>query len=88
MAERPHAVDETRIEAWLVEQVADLLALDHDEVDPRQPLADLGLNSIAAVTLTGDLERWLDLDLPPTLAWEHPTIHDLARFLAAQVAEG
>jgi acyl carrier protein len=33
-----------------------------------------------------ELEEWLELELTPDLLFEHPTISDLARYLAGRAA--
>ena len=38
--------------------------------------------------LSGELEEWLARTLSPTLVWDHPTIHGLARFLAGEAMPG
>jgi acyl carrier protein len=70
------------IEDWLVAYLAPLLSVHTDEIDRRRPFAEFGLDSLAAVTLSGELERWLDRELSPTLVWDYPTIETLARHLA------
>ncbi len=69
------------IQAWLVQQLADVLSLDPTTVDVTQPLTRYGLDSIDAVTLVADLEDWLDLELPSTLLWDYPTIAKAATYL-------
>jgi len=46
----------------------------------------LGLDSANSVYLIVELEEWLGLELTPDLLFEHPTISDLARYLAARAA--
>lgn len=45
------------------------------------PLTQYGLDSIAALTIAGELEDQFELELPSTLLWDCPTINDLANFL-------
>jgi len=40
------------------------------------------LDSVAAVGLAGELEDWLDVELPATILWDYPTIAALAEYLA------
>lgn len=62
---------------WVAElvlaTVAAELGLSEDGVDPRLPLAEIGVDSIMTVALRKQLERKTGLALPPTLLWEHPT---------------
>ncbi len=79
VAENP---DAAAIRRWLVAYLVAELGVDPDDIAPAAPFDDLGLDSAAAVTLTGDLEDWLGRPLSPELAYEHPTIDALAAYLA------
>lgn len=70
------------IQAWLKAQVADLIGVEPDGVDVDQTFASFGLSSLAAVSLSGDLDEWLGIPLPATLAWDYPTISKLSERLA------
>ncbi len=63
-------------------KIAAPLGIEAVEIDPRRPLASFGVGSLQAVRLAADLEEWLGRKLSPTLAYDHPTIDELARFLA------
>jgi acyl carrier protein len=69
------------IQNWLVQQLTEQLSLDASTINVSEPLTRYGLDSIDAVTLVGDLEDWLDLELPDTLFWDYPTIAQAAQFL-------
>jgi acyl carrier protein len=45
------------------------------------------LDSISALTIAGDLEDMLGMQLPATLLWDSPTINDLADSLAQMISE-
>ena len=66
---------------WLLARVAELAQVPEQTVLTDQPLALLGLNSLTAVRIAGELSEKLDRRLPPTLAFDHPTIDDICRFL-------
>ncbi|NES69936.1 MAG: acyl carrier protein [Okeania sp. SIO2D1] len=72
------------IQSWLVAQLADQLSLEPDAIKVSEPLTRYGLDSIDAVTLVGDLEDWLDLELPSTLFWDYPTIEKSAQYLVSE----
>ena len=72
------------IERWLVQHIADVLRLDPAAIDPRAPFSHCGVDSAAAIALTGDLGAWLGRDLDPTLPYDYPTIERLARHLGSQ----
>jgi acyl carrier protein len=70
------------IQNWLINQLAEQLSLDAKTIKIAEPLTRYGLDSIDAVTMVGDLEDWLELELPSTLFWDHPTIEKSAQYLA------
>ena len=75
----------TEIQAWLVSYLAELLEIEPEEVEVTIPFNRYGLDSSAAVGLTGDLEEWLGSELDPTLMYDYPTIKALTENLAATV---
>lgn len=77
-----HTADE--IQDWLVAHLAEELGVDSQEIDVREPLASYGLSSVAAVSLSGDLEALLGCQLSATLLWEYSTIESLAGHLAEE----
>lgn len=80
---RPSKTSARDIEAWLIAYIARELGRPAEEIDRDAEFVDLGLGSRHSVLLAGDLEDWLDLPVPPTAAWDHPSIEKLAAFLAA-----
>lgn len=79
---------EEAIQDWLMDRVATWLFVSTtSEIDIEETFAGYGLTSIAAVSMTGDLEEWLGLELSPTLAYEYPTITSLARHLGEMVVQ-
>ena len=81
--------DATAIEGWIVGCLAEMLHVEPESIDVRRPFTYFGLSSADSVILAGDLERWLGgRRLPPTLAWDFPTIELLSRHLAAEEGGG
>ena len=82
----PHSPQPKRgteaIQSFLLARIASMLEMDASAIDPRQPFTYYGLGSVQAVSLTGDLETFLNRKLSPTLAWDYPTIEALSNFLA------
>ncbi|MFD9551170.1 acyl carrier protein [Nocardia salmonicida] len=76
----------TTVQDWLIDRVADYTERAPHQVDPTIPLAELGMDSVSAVALCGEIEdRWM-LDIDPTLVFEYPTIAAIATYLTAEVA--
>ena len=73
---------ETAVRNWLAVRLAAELREPLESIDQRRPFSDLGLDSLQAVMLTGDLADWLGCRLPPTLLEEHPDIESLSRYLS------
>ncbi len=79
---RPDDPAPQAIEAWLVTKIANLLKVAPRQIDTSEPFARFGLDSVAAINLSGELAAWLDKDLSATLVYDYPTIEALARHLA------
>ena len=75
----------TEIQAWIVAYLADLLEVDSDEIEVTIPFDRYGLDSSAAVGLTGDLEDWLGCELDPTLLYDYPTVEALVKNLVSEL---
>lgn len=77
-----HEKSASEIQDWIVAYLADLLEIEPDEVDITIPFDRYGLDSTAAVSLTGDLEDWLTIEIEPTLLYNYPTVEALVRYLS------
>jgi myxalamid-type polyketide synthase MxaE and MxaD len=74
------------LEVRLREQVARILGLEPEQAPARdQPLMQAGLDSLMTVQLRNTLRSSLQLDLPVTLLFDHPTIARLAEHLAGML---
>ncbi|MDY6782670.1 MAG: acyl carrier protein [Cyanobacteriota bacterium] len=72
------------LQNWLVVKLAEQLSVKPETIDTSESLTRYGLDSIDAVTLVGDLEDWLELELPSTLFWDYPTIEKSSEFLVTE----
>jgi acyl carrier protein len=75
--------NELEIAAMLEDAIsADLELPDGQHVDWHLTFVELGLDSAAVVAVSGAAAERLGLEVPPEWLFDHPTIHDLAQFLA------
>ncbi|MEH1782799.1 MAG: beta-ketoacyl synthase N-terminal-like domain-containing protein [Nostoc sp.] len=75
------------IQAWLVNQISQRQNIAPHSIDPRESFSYYGLDSIAAVSLSADLEDWLGCKLLPTLAYDYPTIATLSAYLTETLSQ-
>jgi acyl carrier protein len=83
----PSALDaeaQQRIRRWLIAWVAEYTGTPANAIDPDQPFLRHGLDSVGLLALSGELERYLETSLAPSLLWDFPTITNLSRELAVQ----
>ena len=68
--------------AALLETVFDVLGTYLDELPgPDVPLMDAGVKSLTAVLIARNLSERVDVPLPPTLIYSHPTAQDIVQAL-------
>ncbi|ELR96315.1 acyl carrier protein [Gloeocapsa sp. PCC 73106] len=75
----------TEVQQWLKNYVAELMEVAPETIDIGIPFDRYGLDSSAAIGLTGDLEDWLGIELDPTLLYDYPTIKALTQYLTTTV---
>ncbi|MGI5379739.1 acyl carrier protein [Streptomyces sp. CA-251387] len=76
------------LEGWLTERVAFHLRRTPEEIDPDTPLADYGIDSVAAISICGEIEAHFQLAVSPTIAYDFPTVHAISDHLAERLASG
>ncbi len=76
------------VQNWLVMRIASLMNVEPREIDIKSPFTAFGLTSREAVSLSGELENWLHVELSPTIAYEYPTIELISSHLAPQLEVG
>lgn len=69
------------IREWLIRNVAERMAIEPSEIDVRAKFATYGLDSRAALEITGELENWSGFPLDATLVWDYPCIEAVVEHL-------
>jgi NAD(P)-dependent dehydrogenase (short-subunit alcohol dehydrogenase family)/acyl carrier protein len=72
------------LETLVRESLAEVLGLATTDPALDRPFGELGLNSLAAITLRNRLSGRLGVPIPATLAFNHPSIAAIVRFLASR----
>jgi len=72
------------LQTWLLTKLSEQLKMAVSEIDIREPLARYGLDSMIAVSLSGELETWLERPLSPTIVYDYPSIQALSQYLAGE----
>jgi acyl carrier protein len=76
-----------RTEDFLVQALAKLLKLKPSDIDATISFDRYGLDSAAAVELTGLISKWSGIELEPTLLYDYPTVSHLTAYLMECRAE-
>lgn len=71
---------------WLVDKLAQRLKVSPADVDVDKYFDEFDLDSTEALILAGELENWLGFQIETTAIWYHPTIAQLAEYIAQEQA--
>ncbi len=75
-------VTQPEIAAWCTDYLRRALKLPDGPIDMNAEFPSLGLDSAESVFLVSAIEDWLGLELASDTAVEHPSIAQLANFVA------
>ncbi|GHH11452.1 acyl carrier protein [Streptomyces rubradiris] len=78
--------DVETIRTWLTERVAYFLDARPQDIAADDLLVEIGLDSVYALTLCGDVEDEFGILVEATLAWDHPTIDALTAHIHSELA--
>ncbi|MGH9760590.1 MAG: phosphopantetheine-binding protein, partial [Blastocatellia bacterium] len=83
-----HSLSELReiLEAYLREQIAQVIKLDPARIEPGILLTGLGFDSLMALELRNRLEASLEITLPVALIWAYPSLSRLTSHLVKTLA--
>ena len=77
----------TVLEAYVCQQVCQILGFQPEELDWQAGFFDLGMDSLTALELKNSLQVDLGISLPSTLVFDYPTVSALMAYLTAQVLD-
>jgi acyl carrier protein len=77
----PAVLTAAELEDWIATWLSPRVGVHAVEIDRDKPFTDLGLDSMVAVRMSGDLEDLLGREVSPSVAWEYPTIATVAAHL-------
>ncbi|WP_415399085.1 type I polyketide synthase [Synechococcus sp. W4D4] len=81
LLETPVAERRSLLQGFVQQQLAKVMGVaDPDQIDPGEPLFNMGLDSLMALELMVLLEKNLGITLTEALVFEHPTIEDLVAY--------
>ena len=83
MNDRTATVTRAEMREWLITYLAQLLGMERQEVDPAFSFELYGLDSTAAVGLSGDLSELLGREFDTAVAYDYPSIDALVEHLAS-----
>jgi acyl carrier protein len=72
---------------WLTSKLAAYLEVPTTAINVMVPLAEMGVDSVHAISLVGDVEMYFDIDVDPTMIFDYPTLSAIAEFISTAVAE-
>ncbi|MFC4216898.1 acyl carrier protein [Pseudophaeobacter arcticus] len=69
---------DTTVMSFLIAKIAGVTKQDAASISGEANLVDLGLQSIDAVILSGDIEDEFEIELDPATIFEHETLNSFA----------
>ncbi len=74
-------ISSSDIERYLQERIAKDLDLEVSVIKADSDLSNIGLNSVLISFIEGDLEAWLEVEIPPAMLLQSANIRDAAEKL-------
>jgi acyl carrier protein len=74
------------IQAWLIDQFAEQLQLEPEQIDIKEPFDSYDLSSSQALIIAGKAEKQFGFRLSPILLWHYPNIESLSHRLVEEFA--
>ena len=64
------------------------LRVPEEQIELDRPFAEMGLNSVMAISIRRQLEQFVGIELSATMLFNHPTITSFADYLAIRLVPG
>lgn len=71
-----------QLQEWLCGYLASQLEVPEGRIDPTEPMATYGLDSLKAVALLAEIEQHVGFEIDPGALWDYPTVAAFTGFLA------
>ena len=79
----PGFATSAELEDWIVEWLSTKINIPASAIDRERPFVEYGLDSMVAIEFSAELEKRLGRPISPSIAWEFPTVTDLAAHVMA-----
>jgi len=76
-----------RMSQFLTEQLAEIMGMSPNDIDPAESLNTIGLDSLMAIELGNKMLIQLGIELPMSVYLEGPNVNNLARFVCEKIAQ-
>ena len=73
------------IQEWLVEQIADQIGHDPDDIDIQLPFNRYGLDSVQAMAITSLGQQQFGVKFSPLVMWNYPNVASLSEYLVNEL---
>ncbi|MEM9212769.1 MAG: SDR family NAD(P)-dependent oxidoreductase [Cyanobacteria bacterium P01_F01_bin.150] len=90
LRELPESDRHSALAVHICHQIAQVLGFKAEDINPDKGFFDLGMDSLTSVELKNKLQSTLGFTLSPTVAFDYPTVNQLANHLLPKLlkAEG
>jgi acyl carrier protein len=79
----PGFATSAELEDWIANWLSAKINLPAVDIDRDRPFVEYGLDSLVAIEFSAELEKRLGRPISPSIAWEFPTVTDLAAHIMA-----
>jgi acyl carrier protein len=77
------SITEESLCKWMISAIGRLTPVDASSIGPSTSFEDLGLSSLAAVTLATDLSDAFGIEIDALVTWDYPTIGEVAKAIVS-----